>query len=528
MRAKLRAAAVILAAAPLAVSGTAWAHSGSGIVQASSGDPTASCTSPALGGVNQPNTEVEPYVAVNPRNPKQAIGVFQQDRWSNGGAHAGGVAWTRDGGKHWSEGLLPFGSCGAQGGTSYERVSDLWVSFGPDGTAYASGLDFDFADNRNGVAAATSFDGGKTWKFAQPVIADDDFAIGNDKNSVTADPDHPGTAYQVWDRIDQPVDANGNPTAFDGPGYISVTHDFGRTWSTPSVMVNTAAVPFSQTIGNIIVADPRTGTLYDFCDFITYSDVTANTAIDAHYAVETSTDEGKTWSAPTRIGNDTSTLDSDPNAPNDPTKFLRTGSGLESAAIDPVTGELYIAREGTDFTNGQVDQVELQDSTDGGKTWSAPTAISHGPQAPSYTPSLAVDPTGTVSLTYYDVRDLQPGNVTTLPTSTWLYSFPRGQQQKATEQRIAPDFDWLLAPVAGGHFLGDYAGLAASGFDNVRPFFSTTINAPQTNAYSGVFEASDGDPFAPLAASPALRGQLGPVPSLSLVKAHTLARRTAH
>jgi hypothetical protein len=523
MRAKLRVAAVILAAAPLAVSGTAWAHADSGIVQASSGDPTASCTVGAESGTNYPNTEVEPYVSVNPLNARRAIGVFQQDRWSNGGAHAGGVVRTRDGGEHWSEGLLPFGTCGAPGGTSYDRVSDLWVSYGPDGTAYAGGLEFDAADARNGVGGATSFDGGKTWKFAQPVIADTDPAVIDDKNSVTADPVHPGTAYQVWDRIDQPFDANGNPISYDGPGYISVTHDYGRTWSTPAVMVNTTAVPNSQTIGNIIVADPHTDTLYDLFDWISFSDATANTVTDAHYAVETSTDEGKTWSAPTRISNDTSIFDADPN---DPTNFLRTGSGLPNVAIDPVTGQLYLTREGTDFTGGQVDQVELQDSTDGGKTWSASTVISHGAQAPSYTPSIAVDPTGTVSLTYYDVRDLQPGNVTTLPTSTWLYSFPRGQQQKATERRIAPDFDWLLAPSAGGHFLGDYEGLAASGIDNAQPFFSTTINAPQTNVYSGVFEAS-GDSFVPPAASPALHGQLGPVLSPALVEAHALARRTS-
>jgi BNR/Asp-box repeat protein len=546
MRVKLRAAAVALAAVPLAVgTGTASAHSGPALVQASAGDPTASCTAGAESGTNAPNTEVEPYISVNPLNPKQAIGVFQQDRWNNGGAHAGGEVWTRDGGEHWTEGLLPFGDCGAPGGTNYERVSDLWVSFGPDGTAYAAGLEVDFGDNRSGIATATSFNGGRTWKFPTSVINDDDPAVLNDKNSVTADPRHPGTAYAVWDRIDQPVDANGNPTSFDGPGYISVTHDFGRTWSTPAVMVDTTLVPNSQTIGNIIVGDPRTGLLYDFFDSITYSDPTASVATDAHYAFVTSRDEGKTWSAPTRISNDTSTADADPNAPNDPTKQLRTGSGLPMVAIDPVTGELYLTREGTDGTNGQLDQVELQHSTDGGRTWSAPAVISHGANQPSYTPAVAVDPSGAVSLVYYDVSDLQPGNVTTLPTSTWLYTFPRGQQQKATERRIAPDFDWLLAPDAGGHFLGDYDGIAASGFDGARPFFSATINAPQTNEYTGLFEAPWGDPVSSTntasggvstntvstntAADSTVSGtSIGPSGTAAVVREHTLERKTSH
>lgn len=530
MRARYRAALVILAAAPLVLGPTvAWAHSGSGLVQASAGDPTAACTAGAESGTNFPNTEVEPYVAVNPWNAHQAIGVFQQDRWSDGGAHAGGVVWTRDA-VHFSEGLLPFGSCGAPGGTNYERISDVWVSFGPDGAAYSSGLEFDDADNRNGVGAATSFDGGRTWKFAQPVIADNDTEHFNDKNSVTADPRRPGTAYQVWDRLDQPFDTNGHPISFNGPAYISITHDHGRTWSAPRALVDTSVTPNMQTIGNLVLGDARTGRLYDFFDQITYTDPNADAVVDAHYAFVTSSDGGRTWSKPSPIAPDTSIGDVDPNAPNDPTKALRTGSGLPNVAIDPVTGELYLAFEGTTFTGGATSQVELVHSTDRGRTWSAPVRISHGPQAPSYTPSVAVDPTGTVSVTYYDVRDLKPGNTTTLPTSTWLYSFPRGHQQDAVERRLAPDFDWLLAPSAGGHFLGDYAGLAASGFGAVRPFFSTTLKAPQTNVFSGVFETPLGDPFAAGQLNPntATAPATAPTNTEARITAHIAERKTAH
>jgi hypothetical protein len=249
--------------------------------------------------------------------------------------------------------------------------------------------------------------------------------------------------------------------------------------------------------------------------------------IDAHYAFITSTDGGRTWSAPSRITADTSVGDVDPN---DPTKFLRTGAGLPNVAIDPVTGELYLAFEGTTFTGGATDQVELVHSTDHGRTWSAPVRISHGPQAPSYTPSIAVDPTGTVSVTYYDVRDLKPGDTTTLPTSTWLYSFPRGHQQDAVERRIAPDFDWLLAPSAGGHFLGDYEGLAAAGLDSVRPFFSTTLNAPQTNVFSGTFETPFGDPFALSQLNPGTTTPhaAGPTSPAQHIAAHLAERKTAH
>ncbi|WBO68590.1 hypothetical protein [Streptomyces camelliae] len=43
-----------------------------------------------------------------------------------------------------------------------------WVSTGPDGTGYAGGLLFDAADARNGVAASTSYDGGRTRTHTTP------------------------------------------------------------------------------------------------------------------------------------------------------------------------------------------------------------------------------------------------------------------------------------------------------------------------------------------------------------------------
>ena len=42
---------------------------------------------PDNGQVNYKDTEVEPLVAVNPTNPDNVIGVYQEDRWSDGGAH---------------------------------------------------------------------------------------------------------------------------------------------------------------------------------------------------------------------------------------------------------------------------------------------------------------------------------------------------------------------------------------------------------------------------------------------------------
>ncbi len=164
---------------------------GGGLVHASTVSPLVlvSGTSPytdctiGVPGTNYLNAEVEPYVAVNPANTSNIIGVWQQDRWDNGGAHGLVAGFSFDGGATWKETTLPFSACA--GGLGYERASDPWVSFGPDGRAYTVSLSFDQSDNRNAVAAATSSDGGLTWHNLTTIIADNAPAMQffNDKES---------------------------------------------------------------------------------------------------------------------------------------------------------------------------------------------------------------------------------------------------------------------------------------------------------------------------------------------------------
>src|SRR4051794_33479529 len=91
-------------------------------VLASGPSPFAGCTAgPAPGpdpGTVSPNTEVEPFVAVNPTDPNNVIGVFQQDRWSNGGAHGLVASRSTNGGGGWGGGDagLRRGSRGGPGG----------------------------------------------------------------------------------------------------------------------------------------------------------------------------------------------------------------------------------------------------------------------------------------------------------------------------------------------------------------------------------------------------------------------------
>src|SRR5437868_14236355 len=187
----------ITAIAAFAVAGLALAASGP--VDVSGLSPFAACT---IGGpgTNYVNAEVEPWLSVNPANPTNMIAVWQQDRWSNGGAHGLVAGYTFDGGATWARTPQPFSAC-APGGLKYERASDPWVSIGPDGTAYAISISFNQSNNSNAVGAAVSKDGGKTWQNLNVIQANNEPSLQffNDKESVTANPIRAGVAYAVWD-----------------------------------------------------------------------------------------------------------------------------------------------------------------------------------------------------------------------------------------------------------------------------------------------------------------------------------------
>src|SRR5256885_15415619 len=95
------------------------------------------------------------------------IAVWQQDRWSDGGAHGLVAGVTHDGGATWTRTFAHLSECAggnAANGGNYERSSDPWVSFGPTGTAYQISLSFDANTARNGVLVSKSADGGNTWR----------------------------------------------------------------------------------------------------------------------------------------------------------------------------------------------------------------------------------------------------------------------------------------------------------------------------------------------------------------------------
>ena len=456
------------------------------LVLVSGPSPYASCTiGDTSSSTNSVNAEVEPYVAVNPTNHSNIIGVWQQDRWNDGGAHGLVAGFSTDGGLTWSETPLPFSACA--NGLGYERASDPWVSIGPDGTAYTVSISFNQSNNNNAVAAAVSKDGGKTWTNLSVIIADNapNLQFFNDKESVTADPTKDGVAYVVWDRLELPngnPDANPHTQAFRGPAFFSMTTNGGLTWSSPKVIVNTPSR--QQTIGNQIVVAPN-GTLYDFFNLIT-SPNNRHLGFSSNVAFVKSTDGGNTWTKPQIISTLGTVFVSDPNTG----QAIRTGDIIPESAIDLATGQLYVVWQDARFNGGHFDEVALSTSTNGGATWSTPIQINTNTPSnrPGFTPTVHVNSVGTVGVTYYDFRNLAAGNTTTLPTDYWFTSSTDHGASFGNEAHIAGPFDMLTAPNARGFFVGDYEGLDTSG-PLFQPFF-VQANSGDTTNRTDVFTAT--------------------------------------
>jgi hypothetical protein len=436
--------------------------------------PFSTCT---LGGpgTNYPNAEVEPSVSVNPTNARNVVGLWQQDRWSNGGSRGLVAGFSFNGGTTWAETPLPFSAC-APGGAPYERASDPWVSFGPDGTAYANAISFNQSNARNAVTAATSADGGRTWSNLTTLQSFDTPQFSTDKNSITADPLKPGVAYAVWDTLTMPMS---NPhaalftAAFSGPAYLSVTRDSGRTWSDPRIIFPTGTR--QQTIGNQIVVDrAHPGTLYDFANWI--QPPISTTKTNSTVAFVKSTDGGQTWSAPQVVAHLGTVGVVNPNTG----AAVRTGDIIPEPAIDPNTGKLYVVWQDGRFNGGAFDTVALSSSSNGGSTWTPPKEISTRTGRAAFTPSIAVASDGNVGVTYYDFRNLAAGNTTTLPTDYWFRSSRTGFTPLNPERHVKGPFDMLTAPDARGFFLGDYEGLATSG-RTFRPFYVATNSGDTAN-----------------------------------------------
>jgi BNR repeat-like domain len=438
----------------------------------------ANCNGAPQSGTLYPNAEVEPFVAANPIQRLNLVGVWQQDRWSDGGSQGLASAYSFDGGVHWERVFAPFTHCAggtlANGG-DYERGSDPWVSFSPNGVVHQMVLGFNPSATGNqtstAMLASRSTNGGRSWERIHTLVADNELRF-NDKNAITADPTDARYVYAVWDRLSTLPDEGAGPTL------LARSSNNGRSWEPARIIYDPG--PNAQTIGNRIEV-LRDGTLVDL---FTHIDYLSN---EVSLRVIRSTDKGQTWSLPIMVADILALGASDPQtgAP------IRDGAILAQFVVSP-KGTLSAVWQDARFSGGRVDGVVLSQSSDGGLSWSAPVQINRNPQVQAFAPSIHVRRDGTIGVSYYDLRS-NTGDPATLFTDTWQTRSRDGLNWRET--RIAEPFDLARAPVARGYFLGDYQGLTSIG-PLFIPFFAKSDGS----------DANRNDIYAQIAAVKLLEG----------------------
>ncbi len=445
--------------------GAALAQS-SPLVRISGPSPfAANCNGAPQNGTVYPNAEVEPWVSVNPADRRNLVAVWQQDRWSNGGAQGNLTGVSFDRGDSWRRLTPPpFSRCAggnAANGGDYERATDPWVSFGPDGTAHQIALSFNDSNPINAVLVSSSENGGRTWGRITTLQRDTVAELFNDKESITADPTDRNFVYAVWDRlqIQNPADVN---SPFSGDTLFARSTDGGRTWQPTRTILDFPNNSNIQTIGNQIVVLGN-GTLVNVFNLINQEGVPL-------VAIQRSTNKGVTWSAPIVIdvmfGSFTQgqgVIDPSDGHP------VRTGDILPEAAADPRRGSetLHIVWQDIRFTLAAPlpyfnDQIVISSSEDGGFNWSDARRVSENKLTQAFTGSVDVDERGAVGVTYYDFTSDDPSGGP-LDTDYWFTVARSGDARFSPRQRLARPFNMATAPDAGGYFVGDYEGLATSG-----------------------------------------------------------------
>ena len=377
--------------------------------------------------------QAEPHIARSQVDPDFLAAVFQEGRFTDGGAVDCGYSITHDGGLSWTRALIPNLTTAAGG--PYFRATDPVAGIDLEGRVFlcTEGAT-DAAFTQGILLVSRSIDGGTS--FADPSIVFEpqmstDFpdkawmAVNNFAGTASA-----GRILVTWTLFG---------TTSASPILRSYSDDHGVTWSA-GVVIHPADTN-AQGSQPVFLRDGRVAVIY-----WNFTGTGGLEEID----MVLSNDDGVTFGTPTRV-----TFVTRYTQPS-----IRSGSFLPSATTDRETGALYVVYQALDSANQP--RVLFTKSTNAGATWSAPIAITDNPNTGVFNPAIAASPDGqTLTASFYDQRD--SGGVITLCNLYLAQSFDGGVTWGPNLRLTSETTDATLAPLTtAGYMLGDYLGIAES------------------------------------------------------------------
>ncbi len=515
---------------------------------------------------------VEPTIAVNPKNKKHIVAAWQQGRISNGAALEAGIAYSRDGGKHWHRSQVPFQIC--LGGIN-QRSGDEWLSYAADGSkvylcaAVLNATQEPNTQNQSGVVVTISEDDGATWSeprylfSSMNYISDPTQQFANaDKTSLTADPHDPQRAIAMWATFNPSTSSHGNAQS-------SYTTDGGKSWSAVQLVYD----PFpdltqqglsngiqndNQASNNVVVILPKKRTCHkrrlngDWLNF-TVRVYARPGATNEQFtqdsfpfqfsltdiAVVRSKDHGQTWDphatviVPSFVNNllytGGYTYDANGNITGGVGTLVRNDQTLPSYTVNPKNGFLYVAYQSSAFRPDQLPQIGLATSRDGGQMWSQGVQVNRTPayaaNPQAFGPFVAVTKNGRVGILYFDFRNDDHADPTQTKMDAWLAIYQEVCHAEGGSTQIGLDFVQEIR-LSEKSYIVQNGPMTSQGVmtDGDYQFLTT-----QGNDFYAIYMKSFDGPFSPPAvvfadplhqATVLLDNNLRTAPFLSIIKNH--------
>jgi BNR repeat-like domain len=452
------------------------------------------CTTPVSNAANV-NTDCEgtgPHnessIAVNPLHPSNIIGGLNDYQLAvNPGGHLTETTLSRahvsfDGGKSWT--TYPLNAT-----STYQASGDPAVAFDAAGNAYYATLGFRFVGPGNAqspdVLVHTSTDGGVHWSQARVASGSGVFtSVGDllDKEYIAAWGN--GNAIVTFGDFRQ-----GQKGSFiSAKIYATVTHDAGRTWSTPTVISGSLDEAFVST--PTVTADGRI-----VVSFLNTTDLA--TGRDDYMTVEVSPTTGHRIAGPFLVSHVIDGATDYPIALGRQTyqdSTFRTWAAGNITA-DPTNGA-HLAVVFSDMRNSTLpapanpyaaktnSDVIVSQSMDHGQTWSAPTALTlSGDQ---FMPWAAFDTNGLLRIGFfdrsYDSANHEYGFTLATETSAGSSTFSLSQVTTTLSNPTRDDrwFSGATLDASFPHptsFLGDYSNIAALPGGGVAAYWTDMRNS---------------------------------------------------